>query len=194
IIGPLSHDMEAIQKQVSEDQKLLREKVLHLGGDAGIERMENALSDTRVKFFKERENGSPLTPLPALLLSQSSDSPSSSGISDEASKLSVGAKKPSSVVRSLFKDDLSPKEVISSVSGNRISQSSGESFEMQNVMMVNEYVHGEHLAFAVSSGSAREYGNGMMAKIKETMENAFWDRVVQSVKQDEPNYSHVMEL
>uniref|UniRef100_A0A2C9V7N5 T-complex protein 11 n=1 Tax=Manihot esculenta TaxID=3983 RepID=A0A2C9V7N5_MANES len=42
----LSHDMKAIQKQVTEDQKLLREKIQHLSGDAGIEHMEHALSET----------------------------------------------------------------------------------------------------------------------------------------------------
>jgi len=41
--------------QVTEDQKLLREKVKHLGGDAGIERMESALSETRFKYFQSRK-------------------------------------------------------------------------------------------------------------------------------------------
>jgi hypothetical protein len=57
----LTHDMKAIQKQVIDDQKLLRDKVQHLSGDAGLERMNSALSDTRSKFFEAKENGSPLT-------------------------------------------------------------------------------------------------------------------------------------
>jgi hypothetical protein len=56
----LTHDMKAIQKQVTDDQKLLREKVQHLSGDAGIERMNSALSDMRSKFFEAKENGSQL--------------------------------------------------------------------------------------------------------------------------------------
>ncbi|XP_076951831.1 uncharacterized protein LOC143625350 [Bidens hawaiensis] len=40
----LTPDMKAIQKQVTEDQRLLSERVRHLSGDAGIERMRNALS------------------------------------------------------------------------------------------------------------------------------------------------------
>ncbi|KAL3843691.1 hypothetical protein ACJIZ3_001094 [Penstemon smallii] len=192
--GPLSHDMQAIQKQVSEDQILLREKVLHLSGDAGIERMENAISDTRTKFFNARENGSPVTPLAIHILPQSLASSSSFGSSGGTSNLTSCAKKQSSVVRSLFRDEVNEKVVSSSMSGNDISKSSGESLDMQNVMIVNEYVHGEQLAFADSSSSVHEHGNNIMAKLKETIENAFWDGIVESVKQDEPNYSRVVEL
>ena len=46
--------------QVMEDQKLLREKVQHLSGDAGIERMECALYETRSKYFQAKESGSPM--------------------------------------------------------------------------------------------------------------------------------------
>lgn len=31
-------------------------------------------------------------------------------------------------------------------------------------------------------------------KWKETMESAYWDDILESVKQDEPNYSHVWKL
>ncbi|EEF44550.1 hypothetical protein RCOM_1177000 [Ricinus communis] len=58
-IDALSHDIKAIQKQVTEDQKLLREKIQHLSGDAGIERMEYILIETRSKYFQAKENGSP---------------------------------------------------------------------------------------------------------------------------------------
>lgn len=30
--------------------------------------------------------------------------------------------------------------------------------------------------------------------MKETMKKAFWDRIIESVKQVEPNYSYVVEL
>jgi len=42
--------------QVAEDQKLLRERIQHLGGEAGIGRMESALFETRSKFFQAKEN------------------------------------------------------------------------------------------------------------------------------------------
>ncbi|KAI3445625.1 hypothetical protein Pfo_002290 [Paulownia fortunei] len=193
VSGPLSYDVNSIQKQVSEDQKLLREKVLHLSGDAGIERKENALSDTRMKFFNAMENGSLLTPLATLILSPTPASPSFSGNSDEASNLTAAAPKQSSVVRSFFRDGANTMEVYSTASSNSISQSSGESLDMKNVMIVNEYVHGERLAFTDFPSSSSGY-RSIMEMWKETMENAFWDGIVESVKQDKPNYSRVVEL
>ncbi|KAL0412744.1 UNVERIFIED_CONTAM: hypothetical protein Sradi_1476100 [Sesamum radiatum] len=192
--GPLSHDMKAIQKQVSEDQKLLREKVLHLSGGAGIERMENALCDTRKKFFNAKENGSAITPLSTLILSPSPAASSSFGSSVKASNASVSSQKQSSVVRSLFREDADPKEVSSSVSSSSISRFSRESLDVENVRIVNEYVHGERLAFADSFSPAGGYQSDIMAKVKETMEKAFWDGIIESVRQDEPNYSRVVEL
>ncbi|GFQ04502.1 T-complex protein 11 homolog [Phtheirospermum japonicum] len=221
--APLSHDMKAIQKQVSEDQKLLREKVLHLSGDAGIERMEDALSDTRTKFFKARENGSPITPLTPLMLSPTPASSSSLVSSEKANNSTVASQKQSLVVRSLFKDEVVPKEVSSSMSSPGVSQSSSGSLDMDNLRIVNEYVHGEHLALADNSSSAAgEYQEDVMvsefamqfhviiltcisikkteisfldkAKIKESMEKAFWDGVVESVKQNKPDYTRVVEL
>ncbi|KAK6121171.1 hypothetical protein DH2020_045092 [Rehmannia glutinosa] len=192
--APLSHDMKAIQKQVSEDQKLLREKVLHLSGEAGIERMEDALSDTRMKFFKARENGTPITPLATLTLSPTPASSSSLGGLDKANNLTVASQKQSSVVRSLFRDGVDAKEGSSSVLSHSISHFSMGSLDMENVRIVNEYVHGEHLAFADSSSSDGEYQSNAMTNIKEKMEKAFWDGIVESVKQDKPNYSRVVEL
>lgn len=139
---------------MSEDQKLLREKVVHLSGDTGIERMENALSDTRVKFFEARENGSPITPLTPLFLSSNLAPSSSHGNSDKASTLTVASPNQGSVVRSLFRDEDDAKEVSSSVLNHRISSSSRVSLDMENARIVNEYVHGEHLAFADGSREA----------------------------------------
>ncbi|KAL6560701.1 hypothetical protein OROGR_004260 [Orobanche gracilis] len=192
--APLSHDMKAIQKQVSEDQKLLREKVLHLSGDAGIVRMEDALSDTRMKFFKAREKGSPITPLTPLMLSPTPAFSSSLGSSEKASNLAVASQKQSSVVRSLFRDGVVPKEVSSSMLSPSTSEFSKGTLDMENVAIVNEYVHGEHLALADGFTSAGEYQEDVMAKIKESMEKAFWDGIVESVKQDKPDYSRVVEL
>ncbi|KAL6501274.1 hypothetical protein OROHE_024921 [Orobanche hederae] len=192
--APLSHDMKAIQKQVSEDQKLLREKVLHLSGDAGIVRMEDALSDTRMKFFKAREKGSPITPLTTLMLSAMPASSSSLGSSEKASNLTLASQKQSSVVRSLFRDDIVPNKVRSSMLSPSTSEFSKGTLDMENVAIVNEYVHGEHLALADGFTSGGEHQEDVMAKIKEAMEKAFWDGIVDSVKQDKPDYSRVVEL
>ncbi|GJV60722.1 T-complex protein 11, partial [Tanacetum coccineum] len=56
----MTNDMKAIQIQVTKDQKQLREKVMHLSGDAGIERMRHALSDIRTNYYQTVENGSPI--------------------------------------------------------------------------------------------------------------------------------------
>lgn len=132
--------------QVSDDQKLLREKVLHLGGDDGIKRMETAISETRVKFFAARQNGDSFSPLSSLILSPNSASSSSSS-PGKARKMVAGAQNQRSVVRSLFRDDANSDETTSSVSNNTNLESPGKSLDLQNVVMVNEYVHGERLAF-----------------------------------------------
>ncbi|KAL7082378.1 hypothetical protein ACP275_14G095200 [Erythranthe tilingii] len=192
-VAPLSYDMKAIQKQVSEDQELLREKVLHLGGISGLQRMENALSDTRKKFFEAAEKRSPITPLTPIMLSPSSTSSSSLVTSDKASN-STASQKQSSVVRSLFKDEVDTKEISPSLLSHSNSQISRESLDIENVRIVNEYVHGARLAFADSSSPAADHQSDVMAKLKESMEKAFWDVIIESVRQDEPNYSRVVDL
>ncbi|KZV49806.1 hypothetical protein F511_23531 [Dorcoceras hygrometricum] len=192
VSGPLSHDMKAIQKQVSEDQKLLREKVLHLSGDAGIERMENALADTRMKFFNAMENRSTAEPLAKPSVSHN-PIPFSFGGTGDGSTLTVNAHKQTSVVRSLFRDEVD-KEANSSTSRNTLTQSSLQSLDMENVIIVNEYVHGEHLEFADGSNSAAQSQNNIMAKLRQTMENAFWDGIIESVKHSDPNYTRVVGL
>lgn len=142
--------------QVSEDQKLLREKVQHLSGDAGIERMESAISETRTKYFEARENRIPNVPMTPIMLSPTPASSSSLGSSNEASNLTVAPHKESSVVRSLFKDEVGTKDVSSSLLSNRTLPISKRSVDMENARIVNEYVHGAHLAFTDSFSDAGE--------------------------------------
>ncbi|CAI9769300.1 unnamed protein product [Fraxinus pennsylvanica] len=193
--GFLTHDMKAIQKQVTEDQKLLREKVLHLSGDAGIERMENALSDTRMKFFEAFENGRPISPLSTLILSPNTDSPPSLGSSKKTNDLTENTHKRSPVVRSLFRDEVYPKEFSSPSSSSSPYQYSSEKLDMENVRIVNECIHGENLKFVDISNSAEdEDQDSIMAKVRETMKKAYWDGIMESVKKDKSNYSRVVEL
>ncbi|CAI9764550.1 unnamed protein product [Fraxinus pennsylvanica] len=192
--GFLTHDMKAIQKQVNEDQKLLREKVIHLSGDAGIERMESALSDTRMKFFEARENGRPISPLSTLILSPNTASPPSLGSSDETNDLAENTQTRSPVVRSLFRNEVNPKEVSSPSSSSIPPQYSSEKLDLENVRIVNECVHGVNLAFVDTSNSADEGQDNIMAKVRETMKKAYWDGVMESVKKDKSNYSRLVEL
>lgn len=183
----LTHDMKAIQKQVSEDQKLLKEKVHHLSGEAGIERMDSALADTRTKYFQGRENGSPSgSPDSHFLLS----SPSSPSVIPTHSPNSDGMK-PSHVARALFREDPSTSGVINS---NHQNSSSRKQPVTENEMIVNELLHEQGHAFASSFNLTSEEQNSLQARIRGTMETAFWDSILESVKQDEANYNCIIDL
>lgn len=117
----------------------MRDKVHHLSGNAGIERMESALSDTRLKYFQSRENGSPLgspishisAPLPASI-------PATRSPVDERSNLVKVTHKSSNVARKLFQGesnlgDLGPSGPMTS---------SDKRMELENELIVNESLHG----------------------------------------------------
>ncbi|XP_076887685.1 uncharacterized protein LOC143537905 [Bidens hawaiensis] len=172
----LTHDMKAIQKQVNEDQKLLRERVMHLSGDAGIERMKNALSDTRITYFSAMENGSPVgSQIPHIQSSSLLATPNAD--SDKRNK------EPKRVVRALFKDD-DPKPMVAA------SNPSGEIVSMENELIVNEFVHGQQYSSGNRLNGAVEDQTAI--KIRETMEKAFWDGITESIQED--NYDRVVEL
>ncbi|VFQ88874.1 unnamed protein product [Cuscuta campestris] len=173
---PLTHDMKAVQKQVIEDQRLLREKVHNLSGGAGIERMENALSETRQKYFQAIESGS---------LASQSPSSSSVGKTVEDSQFSeAGSLTSSRVVRSLFKDEPDSK-------GSSVYARSGKGLDFENELIVNECVHGHHLEFADTPRNVLEAG--IKAKVKETLEKAFWNNIMDSMK-EKANYSCTVDL
>lgn len=130
--------------QVIEDQKLLREKVMHLSGGAGIQRMENALSDTRTKYFQvvENENSAVFPPVTHILSPSVVMQPTPGSSAGSSSDGSLGknlvtrrGERPSRVVRSLFKDDgvVSRKE-------DAIPARS-EELALENELMVNEIIH-----------------------------------------------------
>ncbi|WOL01261.1 hypothetical protein Cni_G09977 [Canna indica] len=191
----LSHDMRAIQKQVIEDQKLLREKVQHLSGNAGIERMECALSDTRSKFFEAKESGTPLaTPVahissPSLpnTLEEQSDSP--------PHEQSVNIKGTSNhVVRSLFQVSSSTQLVGREVENVNIKSSSTRGIQLptENELLVNEIMNGRHGQFAGDLDIVNDEELGV--KVKEIMEKAFWDGILESLKEERPDYSRLLGL
>ncbi|KAI3774489.1 hypothetical protein L1987_49047 [Smallanthus sonchifolius] len=190
----LTHDMKAIQKQVTEDQKLLREKVMHLSGDAGIERMKNALSDTRITYFNAMENGSPVgSQIPHIAPSSSLQATPTA----DSDKRNIN-KEPSRVVRALFKDDDSNPLVkdVGSFAASRSSPESqlnhsGEMISMENELIVNEFVHGQHY-YSSANRSNGAVEDQTVVKVRETMEKAFWDGITESIQED--NYDRVVEL
>ncbi|XP_077225356.1 uncharacterized protein LOC143858571 [Tasmannia lanceolata] len=196
--GDLSLDMKSIQKQVSEDQKLLKEKVQNLSGSAGIERMECALSETRSKFFEAKENGSPLVSPVAHISSSKFDSsvPPFALVSDE--RISAeGRGNSSHAVHSYSKDASSSLKVGSSASGSvegHFSSSVTEKLPSENELLVNEIVHDVRGAFTDSFDIQDKDQNDIKAKIKVTMEKAFWDGIAESMKQDKPDYGQLIHL
>ncbi|XP_027193281.1 uncharacterized protein [Cicer arietinum] len=190
----LSHDMKAIQHQVAEDQKLLREKVLHLSGDAGMERMETALSETRSRYLIVKDSGilvgSPMTQdMP----------PSLTPLSTVASASERNeSNKTSRVVRSLFKEtNTSPVESSFSsprTGSNSLLSISSEKSVASNEVLVNEFLHEHHRSFVDGFDVSDHIQNSIEGKIKQTMEKAFWDSVMESIKQDEPNYEQIIQL
>ncbi|RLM65812.1 uncharacterized protein C2845_PM16G08190 [Panicum miliaceum] len=177
----LTHDMKAIQKQVTDDQKLLREKVQHLSGDAGIEQMDSALSDTRSNFFEAKENGGPLAAPVANVstpLSINSSGKAALEVNENSRTDALGS---SSVVRSLF-------GASSSSSTSPVKQLT------ENEQMVNEMLHEDDSAFAARSDSANTAEKEFQKKVRETMEKAFWDMVTDSIRGDKPDYSRLINL
>ncbi|KAM0916682.1 hypothetical protein ACQ4PT_010026 [Festuca glaucescens] len=178
----LTHDMKAIQKQVTDDQKLLREKVQHLSGDAGIERMNSALSDMRSKFFEAKENGSPLATPVANVSTPLSINPS-------------GQLPPADVNVSSKKDAGGSRSIVRSLFGASSSSSTSPvSLPTDNEQMVNEMLHENGGAFAVNSDDASTIEKDFQARVRETMEKAFWDVVTDSMKGDKPDYSQLINL
>lgn len=199
--GGLTHDMKAIQKQVMEDQTLLKTKVQNLSGDVGIERMENAISDARIKFFESKDTGSPFTSPVAHISSpgsscSSDNSPST--VSGEASSTAGVSGRLSGVARSLFKEvDATVGQVLTCPSEAHAAdaQISGSMMPItENELLVNEIVHEHRHGFADKLYLDEDDESGVKAKIKETMEKAFWDGIMESMKQEQPDYSWVLKL
>ncbi|OEL18748.1 hypothetical protein BAE44_0020234 [Dichanthelium oligosanthes] len=178
----LTHDMKAIQKQVSDDQNLLREKVQHLSGKAGIERMESALSDTRSKFFEAKENGNLLAaPVANVSTPLSINSTGKAPLSEANENSRANAVGPNSVVRSLF-------GASSSSSTSPVKQPT------ENEQMVNEMLHEDDSTFASRFDSASTAEKEFQKKVRETMEKAFWDMLTDSIRGDKPDYSGLINL
>ncbi|KAG6711367.1 hypothetical protein I3842_05G049500 [Carya illinoinensis] len=199
----LTHDMKAIQKQVTEDQRLLREKVRHLSGDVGIERMESALSETRSKYFQAKENGSPIeSPITQFISPSppsSSGSPSYVASSDKVSVVGGSVEQPSHVVRTLFKEDHASSTRGFDFSSHRSSLdrqlgSSDENLIPENELIVNEFLHEQRPTFNDSLSATDEDQKNIKVNIKAAMEKAFWDGVMESMKQDDPDYDRVVQL
>ncbi|KAG8071045.1 hypothetical protein GUJ93_ZPchr0006g45845 [Zizania palustris] len=188
----LNDNLKAIRKQVIVDQKLLKEKVRHLGGEAGIERMEFALSEIRSKFFEAKGNKSPLaTTITNIASTCSSGEYPISDIKEN----NTNNERPSQAVQSLFRTPSPPSESntgdISMSNPMTMSNTVAERGPTENEQMVNEILHG---FLADSSDNIGTVEGGFQEKVRETMEKAFWDMVVDSLRGDMPDYSYLVQL
>ncbi|KAI3439327.1 uncharacterized protein J3R85_005074 [Psidium guajava] len=194
--GLLTHDMKAIQKQVIEDQKLLREKIQHLGGDAGIERMECSLSETRSKYFQATEEGSPSgSPMTNVFSPSSSDG--SSIASNERRKLSEDVERPNRVVRSLFREDVTPlPNEFGSLSLESDGRTGTSAIQManENEVIVNALLHEQRPILLNGFSTKSDDENLIKGKIRQAMEKAFWDGVMESIEGNDPQYDRVVQL
>lgn len=197
--GVLTHDMKAIQKQVFEDQELLREKIQHLGGDAGIVRMECALSETRSKYFQATEegsqSGSPMTNV--FSPSSASSSDGSSIASNERRKLREDIERPNRVVRSLFREDVTPlpNEFGSlSLESDAQTGTSGIQLATENEVIVNALLHEQRPILLNGFSTKSDDENSIKGKIRQAMEKAFWDGIMESIEGNDPQYERVVQL
>ncbi|OEL24501.1 hypothetical protein BAE44_0014485 [Dichanthelium oligosanthes] len=198
----LGGNLKAIQKQflfiiqVAEDQKLLRERIQHLGGEAGIGRMESALSETRSKFFQAKDRSSIATTVANIASPSVACSSGQSTVSELWENSNMDAEKTSQVVKSLFGSSSSPSD--SSKGGKLISSALSsavpEKMPTENEQIVNEILHDIHGSFAAISDDIGTVKSDFKAKVKETMEKAFWDVVADSMRGDMPDYSYLVSL
>ncbi|OIW00565.1 hypothetical protein TanjilG_24295 [Lupinus angustifolius] len=197
--GQLSDDLKAIRRKVIKDQRLLREKVQQLSGDAGIEHMECALSETRSKYYRVKQSGSPSTSV-SILVNPTNVSPLSTLASSSERNISDdSSQSTSTVVRSLFKETNTQFSAGSSSSGPRTSSdslmaSSSEKLVTENEVLVNEFLHEHQHSFSDGFGVSDHIQDGVEQKIKQTMEKAFWDVILESVRQNQPNYDLIVQL
>lgn len=135
--------------QVTEDQKLLREKVQHLSGDAGIERMECALSETRSRYLRVKDSKSPVG-IPTTQYTTPSPSSFSTTASSSERNISNESNKSSRVVRSLFKETNTSHRKLNfstPINSSDIQLGTPQKLATDNEVLVNELLHERHRSF-----------------------------------------------
>ncbi|KAK3158194.1 hypothetical protein QOZ80_2AG0134020 [Eleusine coracana subsp. coracana] len=185
----LNGDFDPVQKQVIEDQKLLRETIRHVGGEAGIERMESALSETRSNFFGAKE-------IRRSVATMASSAVTSSCLSKSQENSNLDDEKMSHVVKSLFRVPSSPSQSSKGVKAvsTTLCSAMTEKMPTANEQMVNEILHDIHGSLTDDSDKVDSFEGEFKAKIKETVEKAYWDVVADSLRGDMPDYCHLVNL
>jgi hypothetical protein len=113
-----------------------------LSGDAGLERMESALTDTRSKFFESKEKN---TSSPIALIPSPSDSDPSSSMQNSISDPDASLKRNKSsrhAARSLFGSSNQAAAAGECIVGNSgVLRGENENLPTENEILVNEILH-----------------------------------------------------
>ncbi|KAH0660652.1 hypothetical protein KY285_029259 [Solanum tuberosum] len=176
----LTAEFSSFQRQVIENQKLIWAKVKQLSGNAGLERLEHALSELRSRFIDSMETGSPSS-------AGSSDNSEIKNLEEfnenERCCGTQGIAWPVSVEDDSYLCDKrgsgTPQKSIST----------GLLRATENEVLLNEIIH-KGCGLEIVS----EEKESAKARVKERMEEAFWDGVMQSLNQDNPDFSWVLKL
>ncbi|KAH0750924.1 hypothetical protein KY290_030156 [Solanum tuberosum] len=176
----LTAEFSSFQRQVIENQKLIWAKVKQLSGNAGLERLEHALSELRSRFIDSMETGSPSS----AGSSDNSEIKNSEEFNEnERCCGTQGIAWPVSVEDDSYLCDKrgsgTPQKSIST----------GLLRATENEVLLNEIVH-KGCGLEIVS----EEKESAKARVKERMEEAFWDGVMQSLNQDNPDFSWVLKL
>ncbi|KAL3366272.1 hypothetical protein AABB24_011099 [Solanum stoloniferum] len=176
----LTAEFSSFQRQVIENQKLIWAKVKQLSGNAGLERLEHALSELRSRFIDSMETGSPSS----AGSSDNSEIKNSEEFNEnERCCGTQGIAWPVSVEDDSYLCDKrgsgTPQKSIST----------GLLRATENEVLLNEIIH-KGCGLEIVS----EEKESAKARVKERMEEAFWDGVMQSLNQDNPDFSWVLKL
>ncbi|XP_049409218.1 uncharacterized protein LOC125872532 isoform X1 [Solanum stenotomum] len=175
----LTAEFSSFQRQVIENQKLIWAKVKQLSGNAGLERLEHALSELRSRFIDSMETGSPSS----AGSSDNSEIKNSEEFNEnERCCGTQGIAWPVSVEDDSYLCDKrgsgTPQKNIST----------GLLRATENEVLLNEIIH-KGCGLEIVS----EEKESAKARVKERMEEAFWDGVMQSLNQDNPDFSWVLK-
>ncbi|KAM6556094.1 hypothetical protein CsatB_003113 [Cannabis sativa] len=186
-------DMKTIQNKITENQKILREKLQQLSGNQGLENLEAALSEVRSRYAGSKESARLSSFHPASL------GDSSVSVSAETSNLTDTHKSSSPMNHIVFDKDESDlaNEVSSSLSfksGTDGHLSPTTLVVGENELLVNEILHDQHLGVSDSLTDGNEGQNSLKANVRETIEKAFWDGVMESMKGNESDFSWILKL
>ncbi|CAN4098006.1 unnamed protein product [Withania somnifera] len=176
----LTAEFSSFQRQVIENQKLVWGKVKQLGGNAGLERLEHALSELRSRFIDSMETDS------TSLVDLSDNSENKNLDEFYVNKRCYGTQ--GIVCPMSVEADANLRDKRGS--GKHQKSMSTRSLRVtENEVLVNEIVH-KGCGLDIDS----EDQESAKASAKEKIEKAFWDGVMQSLNQATPDFSWVIKL